>query len=324
MEIQTLEKVFEIHGVDSWDEPRLFWDISSLCCDDDNNIYVADSGWNQIFKFDSSGRHVGSYGRPGQGPGEFMANAKSDKLMISYGNNNKFYVYDQGNNRISVFSESFEYERSFSVSAQGVRIIDTPLVNSRGEILLLRPYDGFLIQRFDGELNHMGGIFPAARHFHSDLFDISATASRHLASQFDLRKALTKEDGLVVLSNHALRAFIYSRDLVLIGEFSLAENRDFFQDFKKRAKEAKRRKMGILPFTLHLDDQGYLCLGYYKSTLTNFVFYRYNQKGRLIDMLEVSENILSPFVSDRAGCFYARTKDQLSIGKFRIKTRRSP
>lgn len=42
-----------------------FWHIDDLCCDDEGNLYVADSGWNKIFKFSPEGKFLGSFGRKG-------------------------------------------------------------------------------------------------------------------------------------------------------------------------------------------------------------------------------------------------------------------
>ncbi|MDW7760810.1 MAG: hypothetical protein SCM96_09250 [Acidobacteriota bacterium] len=66
--VKKLEKIFEIEGFESTSGPQLFWNISSICCDRTDNLIVADSGWNKIFKFNPYGEHIDTVGRPGQGP----------------------------------------------------------------------------------------------------------------------------------------------------------------------------------------------------------------------------------------------------------------
>ena len=48
-----------------------FENPSTLTCDPNGNIYVADSGALNIKKFDMQGNFLKTIGREGQGPGEF-------------------------------------------------------------------------------------------------------------------------------------------------------------------------------------------------------------------------------------------------------------
>lgn len=70
---EELKKIGEIGPIVSKEENLYFWSISDICCDKEGNLYVADSGWNKIFKFNSEGKFLLSFGREGQGPGEFVA-----------------------------------------------------------------------------------------------------------------------------------------------------------------------------------------------------------------------------------------------------------
>lgn len=92
--IHVLQKIGQIGEKFSEGENCFFWHIDDLCCDDENNLYVADSGWNKIFKFNPGGRYLGSFGREGQGPGEFLAQPGRFPLRISFGNDGNIYVTD--------------------------------------------------------------------------------------------------------------------------------------------------------------------------------------------------------------------------------------
>ncbi len=56
--VQYLKKVGEIKDGFSSERENFFIKITGLCCDDEGNLYVADSGWNKIFKFDSNGKFL--------------------------------------------------------------------------------------------------------------------------------------------------------------------------------------------------------------------------------------------------------------------------
>ena len=96
----SLEKVFSIDtertdlaeaGMGSAGE----WDA-----DDEGNVYIVGfkNEWNFIYRFDSSGRLLGSFGRRGQGPGElqwpFLSGIVSAGRIALTDNMHKFIVYD--------------------------------------------------------------------------------------------------------------------------------------------------------------------------------------------------------------------------------------
>ena len=62
-DIPQLKKIGEINETFPDTEDNYFWCICDLCCDKKGNLYVADSGWNKIFKFDSDYKFVISAGK---------------------------------------------------------------------------------------------------------------------------------------------------------------------------------------------------------------------------------------------------------------------
>jgi hypothetical protein len=70
-------------------------------------------GGGEIFVYDPKGRVVRTFGRAGEGPGEF-----SDQVSLVVGQGDTLYVLDGPQARLSVFTADGEFVRSFSVSSQ--------------------------------------------------------------------------------------------------------------------------------------------------------------------------------------------------------------
>jgi len=60
------------------DDNYIFFRVRGIEVDKDENIYVVDYGNYRIQKFDKSGNYIQSFGRWGQGPGEFQHNLRLD------------------------------------------------------------------------------------------------------------------------------------------------------------------------------------------------------------------------------------------------------
>lgn len=65
-------------------------------------VYVSDAKLNQIFIFDTSGRYVTQFGKPGVGPGEFH-----DPGALLIDREGQLYVADTLNARVQVFDPEF-------------------------------------------------------------------------------------------------------------------------------------------------------------------------------------------------------------------------
>lgn len=76
---------------------------SSFACDPPGGFYIADSKANVIFRFDRLGRFIGQFGRPGQGPGDFML-----PLRVAIFDD-AIHVHDAGNRRIQNLDLSGRY-----------------------------------------------------------------------------------------------------------------------------------------------------------------------------------------------------------------------
>src|SRR6185437_1099799 len=76
----------------------LFRQVTDVAWDSDDNIYVSDGYINsRIAKYDHDGNWIGSFGEPGDGPGQF-----NTPHSIVMDRENHLYVADRGNRRIQV------------------------------------------------------------------------------------------------------------------------------------------------------------------------------------------------------------------------------
>lgn len=85
----------------------VFASVSALAVDGAGNIYVLDRQTNDLRIFDSTGAHVRSVGRAGEGPGEYRA--ANGLAWISV---DSLVVVDQRGNRYSVLDRNGDHVRS--------------------------------------------------------------------------------------------------------------------------------------------------------------------------------------------------------------------
>jgi hypothetical protein len=76
-------------------------------------IFVADDQNHHVVAFGSNGGYVGTIGRRGQGPGEFVSPWK-----VAVDAQDSVFIWDAGLARISVFGPDLRFKRSFSVPPQ--------------------------------------------------------------------------------------------------------------------------------------------------------------------------------------------------------------
>ena len=97
-------------GVDEGDSNYVFGRPTIGFVDQKKNIYVIDDMFYRVSKFDSTGKFILSFGRKGQGPGEF--GSISSMLVSSDG---KIYVTDSGNRRMNIFDKNGKYLNDFKI-----------------------------------------------------------------------------------------------------------------------------------------------------------------------------------------------------------------
>ncbi|MEX1184341.1 MAG: 6-bladed beta-propeller, partial [Gemmatimonadota bacterium] len=98
--------------------------IRSVIADEDGNVYVADNIAGEIRVFDEAGMHVSSFGRKGEGPGEFK-----DLYSLAW-LGSEIAAMDPGNARIGLFTRDgvwLEGIRHYPLTGPGTLVRLHPL-----------------------------------------------------------------------------------------------------------------------------------------------------------------------------------------------------
>lgn len=114
----ALEYIDNIGDLESDDENVLFYMPSDIAADEEGNVYVLDSGNHRIQKFDSEGNFLTSFGRHGQGPGEFQY-----PQSIDIDNEGNMYVSDSGNQKVNILKPNGAFDKDIQMMDESPGII---------------------------------------------------------------------------------------------------------------------------------------------------------------------------------------------------------
>jgi hypothetical protein len=131
----SIQLIRKIGDIDTLDENLAFNYPSDIAMDDSGNIYVLDSANHRVQKFSPEGTYLATFGRRGQGPGEFYNPDSFDIDAHGF-----FYVMDAYQNRIQTLTPAGAGDRTIwlmDASLQKLRCLKSGLLAVRG---LLLPY----------------------------------------------------------------------------------------------------------------------------------------------------------------------------------------
>jgi hypothetical protein len=144
-----LEPVLNLGDIDSPDEHTAFYMPAAVTVDKAGNIYVLDSGNNRLQKFSADGKFLASFGRFGQGPGEFIY--PSWLAIDSSGN---LYVSDPHNRRLQILGPDGKDLKTIKFADLEMGNI---LVATNGNLLMPEPA---IIFSFAGKEKEKTGKLP--------------------------------------------------------------------------------------------------------------------------------------------------------------------
>jgi hypothetical protein len=140
-------------GEDNENPDYTFSVLNYFAVDNQGNIFVMDQKENKVKIFSPSGRLLSSFGRKGQGPGEFQTPAQ-----IGFDREGNLYVHEYLGRRLQYFSRNGKWIRDLSFA--GMDLMDV-LMDSRGNLYAQNVTRNATSTRF--ELNRFdAGIHPLA------------------------------------------------------------------------------------------------------------------------------------------------------------------
>ena len=109
-------------------------------------LYLSGEGYGHIFALDDDLRVIRTFGRSGEGPGEFPRAPNS-----LYAEGNRVYGLQSGSNNVHVFSLKGSYLRSFSVDPVAYVLYLGMSVNNQGDVYVASsfPVNPYSITKFD-------------------------------------------------------------------------------------------------------------------------------------------------------------------------------
>ena len=135
------------------DENYIFYNLSGIAVDSEENIFVLDRGNCRIQKFDKNGSYLQTIGGRGQGPGEFE---QPTSLHIDF--KDRIYVYDSLGRYLNVFEKDGKFKEKkrlkhsffeFGISEEGNILTQTYFYSPEGstrDIVIINP-QGTVIKR---------------------------------------------------------------------------------------------------------------------------------------------------------------------------------
>lgn len=215
--VEVIDGVKHVHNTaPKWGEnPQLrldfvrkfgqFYKPFDIALDAEGNVYVADSGNNRIQKYSPEGEFLASYGKKGQGPGEFQIMGG-----VAVDNQGQMYVTDRSTNRLKVLSsEGNEIKNiaTMKITGEIALLSSGESVLTRGLFFSQESYPGLIqIVGDDGKILRTAGTqelyedWDCYRYFNRTSFAIDSEDNLYLA--FATRNKIEKytPEGTLVMT----------------------------------------------------------------------------------------------------------------------------
>jgi len=207
-------------GVAEGDENYMFGSSVTFNVDDRGNIYVTDWDLKHVKKFGPDGKYALTFGRAGQGPGEFQ-----NPGVVRFTKDGTLYISENYGNKIMFFDENGVYLRQMVLPADIFDIWITPAGTYLGSKQSAPRYVGQ--GPVENTLALFDGRFQPILEFHKDSFSFPdrslspPQAQAQITSEF-----LARPNPLAVMSEEG-RVYFGRSDKYAIGVYT-PEGRKLF------------------------------------------------------------------------------------------------
>ncbi len=203
-------------------------------------LYLSGEGYGHIFALDDDLRVIRTFGRSGEGPGEFPEAPRS-----LYAAGNRVFGLQSGSKNVHVFSLEGDYVRSFSVDPKSVVLNQGISVNDQGDVYIASsfPVDPYSITKFDSS----GTVIKTFGELLTTLY--SETLNRRLSGR---RITLINNEYLLAVGEHLPVIEKYSLDGELIQSSDLSdapyfrERLNYAEDLYSQANDDSRIGIAIV------------------------------------------------------------------------------
>jgi hypothetical protein len=313
---QSLQELYEtgkvdfvedqVFGTQDDEDDAVLFGPSSICVDEDGNVYVLDFKMYCIKKFAPDGELLLTFSRKGEGPGEL---AQAYEMTLTPGG--RLAVFDSGNHRITLFDSDGEYLDSrgfqgwvsgmYALSGESILLLYSVMTEdwmkkgSLYKISILAPdmateteidsayiRDSEIIQATDNSMTSVGR--PFVGRFHAGAVPGSNIAFAH-----------GDECGFRIVSQSAEPVRDVTRDALRV-KVTDEDREEYYEGFKgENMKILVREKVEFPKYKpcisdLFVDDKGFILIESFEPTGSDETMYYdvYTPDGGFVKRVEIT------------------------------------
>ncbi len=120
---------------------EFLFEPSSVAMDRSGCVYIFDRMQAKIFKFTPEFKLIKTFGRQGEGPGEFRFKGRSSMPYITIGYDDKLYVHQTNSFKVLVFDREGNFLDQIKIAGFGFHNFSLPIVDAKGNLLIQQYHD---------------------------------------------------------------------------------------------------------------------------------------------------------------------------------------
>jgi hypothetical protein len=282
-------------GGDVSEEDYIFSEPSDICVDSQGNIFIVDIKEHNVKKYDSNGKHVKTFGKKGQGPGEFL-----DAYQIELDSKKNVVVYDLTNKRFNWFTNECEFINSipfdeilykFKIGLNDNIYIETWKIDYAN----VNQGETHVISCLSPDLKSKTAIDSVKTKVWE--YVLQPKMMQLIVPFFsNLYWGIAPSGNLITAYSEDYTINIFSPELKLIKRFQYEgkkvkvtnKDKENWGSKEKSDLEDLKRKLRKFPKfkpyfqDIHIDHDGYLLLKTYETKGDNFVYHVFDKEGTFV------------------------------------------